>query len=170
MALRSSKYTYLVEGRLSDVLALVQVLALSPLTRRSEDGLVAELQGKPKSAASWIDVGTQHREFFRVKPEGMKRAHISLVARNVQGPIGNDGGDEVRPLLSTDTTAKLMQLAVDLHAKQAQRSEAWRTVLIPIIIAVLAAMASISAAFVNANGRGGALPSLLAPAGVCDHR
>ncbi|SOD25311.1 hypothetical protein SAMN05518800_1845 [Variovorax sp. YR752] len=42
-----------------------------------------------------------------------------------------------------------MELAVDLHAKQVQRSEAWKTVLIPIVIAVLAAIASISAAFIS---------------------
>ncbi|WP_143696757.1 hypothetical protein [Variovorax sp. YR752] len=142
--------SYLVDGRLSDVLALIQVLALSSKTRRSEEGLVTELQGKPASAASWVEVGSQHREFFRVKPAaGQKRAHVSLIARNVQDPLESDDGDAQRPLLSSETTAKLMELAVDLHAKQVQRSEAWKTVLIPIVIAVLAAIASISAAFIS---------------------
>ncbi|NVZ91270.1 MULTISPECIES: hypothetical protein [Pseudomonas] len=140
---------YLVESRLADVLAMIQVLALSQKTRRSEDGLLEELQGQPKSALNWIEVGLQHREFFRIKPEGAKRAHISLIARNTQEPVPNDDGDDVRPQLSAETTAKLMQLAVDLHARQIQRSEAWRSVIIPIVIAVLAAVASISAAFIS---------------------
>lgn len=140
---------YLIEGRLSDVLALIQVLALSSKTRRSEKGLVQELQGTPASASSWIDVGLRHREFFRVKPEGEKQAHVSLIARNVQEPVSNDEGDEPRPILSPETTAKLMTLAVDLHAKQVQRNEAWKTVIIPIVVAILAAVASISAAFIS---------------------
>lgn len=147
----SSKARYLITGRLPDVLALIQVLALSPKTRRSEDGLSDELQGGPSSAANWMEIGAQHREFFRVKPAGQKRAHISLIARNAQETVEREDGDEVRPLLSTETTAKLMQLAVDLHAKEVQRSEAWKTVLIPITIAVLAAIASISAAFISAS-------------------
>ncbi|MGJ7565269.1 hypothetical protein ACSFBM_15560 [Variovorax sp. GB1R11] len=111
---------------------------------------MTELQGKPASAASWVDVGSQHREFFRVKAAvGQKKAHVSLIARNVQDAVERDDGDELRPLLSAETTAKLMELAVDLHAKQVQRSEAWKTVLIPILIAVLAAIASISAAFIS---------------------
>jgi hypothetical protein len=141
---------YLVNNRLSDVLAMIQLLALSGKTRRTEDGLMEELQGQPKSASTWLDVGSQHREFFRVKLEGAKRAHISLIARNVQDPIPNDDGNVVRPLLSADTTAKLMQLAVDLHARQVQRSEAWKTIVIPFSIAFLAAVASISAAFISA--------------------
>lgn len=146
-------HPYLVAGRLPDVLALIQALALSPMTRRSESGLVQELQGVPLSASSWIEVGSQHREFFRVKPDGKKRAHVSLIARNVQEPVPNDEGDELRPILPTDTTAKLMTLAVDLHAKQVQRTEAWKTVIIPIAVAVLAAVASISAAFISVGMR-----------------
>lgn len=147
----NKKTRYLIDGRLPDVLALIQVLALSPKTRRSEDGLNTELQGKPTSADSWIEIGSQHREFFRVKPTGPKRAHVSLIARNAQETVEREDGDEIRPLLPPDTTAKLMQLAIDLHAKEVQRSEAWKTVIIPITIAVLAAVASISAAFVSAT-------------------
>ncbi|MYN04245.1 hypothetical protein GTP41_19315 [Pseudoduganella sp. DS3] len=146
-------HPYLIEGRLPDVLALIQALALSPMTRRSEEGLVQELQGTPSSASSWIEIGLQHREFFRVKPEGKRRAHVSLIARNVQEPVSNDNGDELRPTLHADTTAKLMALAVDLHAQQTQRKEAWKTVIIPITVAVLAAVASISAAFISAAMR-----------------
>lgn len=69
----SKKPSYLIEGRLSDVLALIQVLALSPKTRRSEQGLLQELQGSPRSGESWIDVGRQHREsFFVLRPQENK--------------------------------------------------------------------------------------------------
>src|SRR5258708_26532435 len=43
---------YLTGERLSDVLALIQVLAIDEHPHRSEDGLATELQGKPRSAVS----------------------------------------------------------------------------------------------------------------------
>jgi hypothetical protein len=151
--MKKSKQRYLVDGRLSDVLALIQVLALSPKTRRTEDGLVSELQGGPTSAASWIEVGSQHREFFRVKPAERRPAHVSLVARNVQETVEHEDGNEVRPLLSTENTSELMQLAVDLHAKEMLRSDSWKTIIIPIVIAIMAAIASISAAFISSAAK-----------------
>ncbi|HEI6926718.1 TPA: hypothetical protein SK292_001391 [Yersinia enterocolitica] len=159
-----NKSPYLLDGRLSDVMAMIQVLALSEKTRRTEEGMTGELQGPPKSAANWIAVGLQHREFFRVKPEGPKPAHISLIARNAQEATQDEGGEQKRPLLSSDATAKLMQLAVDLHARQLQRSEAWRTTVIPIVIAVLAAVASIFSAFINITQK----PQPVGFAGICN--
>lgn len=158
--MKNSKQRYLIDGRLPDVLALIQVLALSPKTRRSEDGLISELQGAPTSAASWVEVGSQHREFFRVRLAERKQAHVSLVARNVQEMVEREDGDEVRPLLSTENTAQLMQLAIDLHAKEMQRNESWKTVIIPITIAILAAIASISAAVISST--------LKPPGGICE--
>ena len=72
---------YTKPGRLSDVMALIQVLALDKSAHRSEQGLQQELQGLPRSASSWTQVAKEHPEFFRVAPEG---THIvSLIARHV---------------------------------------------------------------------------------------
>src|SRR5258707_10868861 len=99
----SDKPPYLIPGRLGDVLALIQVLALDEHAHRSEDGLLSELQGKPRSASSWPTIAQVHPEFFRVTPEGEHR--VSLVARHVTPRAGG-----VRPALSPDYTSKLLQL------------------------------------------------------------
>ncbi|MBK5273878.1 MAG: hypothetical protein JJE30_02340 [Desulfuromonadales bacterium] len=124
------KSQYLIAGRLSDVLALIQVLALDEHTHRSEDGLFSELQGKPQSAPSWPEVAEKHPEFFRVRPTGEHR--VSLVARHVT-PKGEDG---MRPF-PADYTSKLLQLAVELHDREVRRSQAWQ-IWIPIIVSITA--------------------------------
>lgn len=43
----SSSSLYLKDGRLADILALIQVLALDKDTHRREEGLAKELQGPP---------------------------------------------------------------------------------------------------------------------------
>lgn len=91
--------SYLAEGRLADVLALIQVLALDEKTHRSEDGLASELQGPPRSAQKWPQIAERHPEFFRVRPLGEHR--VSLVARHV-APSEEDS----HPPLSTDYTSK----------------------------------------------------------------
>jgi len=125
----SDKPPYLTTGRLGDVLALIQVLALDEHAHRSEDGLSSELQGRPKSAASWPVVGQEHPEFFRVKPEG--EHPVSLIARHV-APKDQTGH---RPL-APDYTSKLLQLAVELHDRGVRRSQSWH-VWLPFLGAVL---------------------------------
>jgi len=50
MGLRKRPFkSYLVPGRLQDVMALIQVLGLDEHAHRSEDGLQSELQGTPSS-------------------------------------------------------------------------------------------------------------------------
>ncbi len=126
--IRSS--SYLVEGRLADVLALIQVLALDERAHRSEDGLASELQGPPRSAENWPQIAECHPEFFRVKPAGEHR--VSLVARHVT-PRGENG----RPPLPPDYTSKLLLLAVELHDRELKRSQGWH-VWVPLIVALTA--------------------------------
>jgi hypothetical protein len=73
--------SYLKNGRLADVLALIQVLALDKHAHRREAGLQDGLDGPPRSADTWQEVAEAHREFFRSAPDGTHR--ISLVARHV---------------------------------------------------------------------------------------
>lgn len=122
---------YLVPSRLADVLALVQVLALDQHAHRSERGLVRELQGPPRSAIKWADVGQKHPEFFRVKTDGEHQ--VSLVARHV---IPKD--DQGRSQIAPDYVSKLLQLAVELHDREVRRSQSWH-VWLPFLGAMLAA-------------------------------
>ena len=123
---------YTKPSRLQDVLALIQVLALDRHTYRSESGLAEELQGKPGSAESWIALAREHPEFFRVRQQG---EHVlSLVARHVT-PKDEQGERELPPEL----IHKLLQTAIDLHDRQVQAKERWKS-FIPLIAALIAAL------------------------------
>lgn len=106
---------YLKKNRLADVLALIQVLALDQDAHRSETGLDEELQGKPGSANSWLEVGKEHPEFFRVN-SGKPRP-ISLVSRHVTPKI------EDQRRLDPGLIQTLLNIAVDLHDREAKRHD-----------------------------------------------
>lgn len=129
---KSKSFSYLDKGRLADVLALIQVLALDKDAHRSENGLSKELQGNPRSASSWSEVSLQHPEFFRVMPSGDHR--VSLVARHVTPREGKES-----PPLDSDYTSKLLQLAVELHDREVRRSQYWH-VWVPLIVALTAGL------------------------------
>ncbi len=135
--------SYLEPGRLSDVLALIQVLALDEHTHRQEGsieekaGLQFELQGGPVSAKSWTEVATGHPEFFRVRGEGVHK--VSLLCRHVIPE--RRGRYEVPPEL----LEKLLDTANELHDRQVRLAERW-TYLVPVWVAVIGAIAVIFAA------------------------
>jgi hypothetical protein len=114
-----TKGAYTKPGRLSDVLALIQVLALDEHTHRSQSGVDQELQGPPSSSDSWITLAKEHPEFFRVKMHG---EHIlALVARHVMP--SNPAGMQEMP---NELTHRLLQTAIDLHDRQVSAAERWK--------------------------------------------
>lgn len=122
-------------GRLQDVLALLQVLALDQRTHRSASGLLSELQGPPRSAAAWSEIAESHPEFFRVQDD--KTHGVSLVARHVSPQ--SEGGVRDLPV---EFTGKLLNLAVELHDRQLRRARAWE-VLVPLFAAVIAGVVTV---------------------------
>ena len=133
---RSNKRNkYVVNGRLEDVLALIQVLALDTDSHRSEAGLKSELPERPNSSNSWLQMAKEHQEFFRVV-EGKQRP-ISLVTRHVSEETG-----EKRPPLSPEYTHALLNTAIELHDRQIRRSQRW-AVLIPIWVALIGAVIAV---------------------------
>ncbi len=120
---------YSIEGRLEDVLALIQVLALHEYSHRSSIGLKKEIKKDPISAKDWLDVANEHQEFFRVVEE--KTNSISLVARHHAKDENND-----RQPLSSEQTQTLLNTAIELHDRQLRRESRW-AVLIPIWVAVI---------------------------------
>ena len=128
----SKASSYLTEGRLADVLARIQVLALDPHPNRSESGLQQELQGPPRSSASWEAMASAHPEFFRVD---LKGSHgISLVARYVLPKA-----DDQPVVLPSDYAEKLLALAVDLHDRAVRRSQKWH-VWLPVVSTIVGAL------------------------------
>lgn len=132
---------YSLPDRLPDVLALIQVLALDEHTHRSEEGLSSELQGQPQSAPSWGELAQQHPEFFRVRLRG--EHGVSLIARHVL-PRNENGVRE----LPVELTGKLMDAAINMYDREMSRRDRARNV-IPIVVAILAAAATIGAALLR---------------------
>jgi len=129
MCFKWNKDKYLKGGRLEEVLAMLQVLALDKRSHRSESRFKAVLSDKPKSSSSWLDLAKEHPEFFRVADE--KKFPISLVTRHVSIHEEND-----RPPLSPEHTQALLSTAIELHDREIKRNQRW-TVLIPIWVAVI---------------------------------
>ncbi len=141
MCIFNKNNKYLKDGRLEDVLALIQVLALDEYAHRSEDGLKTELQSKPKSATSWSELAKDHLEFFRVL-QGGKNA-ISVVLRHVSKEAGNK-----KPPLNPEQAQALLNTAIELHDRQIRRSQKW-TVLIPIWVAAIGAIVVLATAWIS---------------------
>ena len=135
-----SEKSYQKEGRLPEVLALIQVLSYDKITSRSEVGLSSELQSKPATHSSWITLAKEHTEFFRVREgtddkDGKKKDLVSLVSRFVQPKIE---GTKNRPPLETDVVNKLMEIAVEIHDRQSERRDRFWKLYVPIIVALIA--------------------------------
>ena len=116
---------------LADVMALIQVLAqTADDTVRSETGLTETLQRKPgsKGAPTWIDLAQHHPEFFRVNTDAKKSSRVSLISRYV---LAKDAGGK-RPALSAEDTARLLNLAVNLHDRETARRDRWKPWLITL--------------------------------------
>lgn len=138
--------SYLAAGRLSDVLALIQVLAYDRDAARSEDGLTKELQRKPMSIGTWIGLAEAHPEFFRVRNEEQRKQRAALIARYVSEYVPISDDEEKRPPLDPDVVNKLMEIAIELHDRQVSRGERWKSTWLPMIVAVVAATATVTAA------------------------
>jgi hypothetical protein len=124
-----SKGAYTKLGRLSDVLALIQVLAIDEHAYRSEPGVKQELQGNPSSSDSWVTLAKDHPEFFRVKSAG---EHVlALVARHVM-PKGPAGERE----MPQELTYTLLKTAIDLHDRQVSAAEKWKN-FVPLWAALI---------------------------------
>jgi hypothetical protein len=143
--------SYLQPGRLADVLALIQVLAYDREAYRSEEGLDDELQRKPSVGETWMALAKQHPEFFRVRNDPARKQRVALLARYVLDHKQLQDGEEKRPPLEATVTNKLMELAIQLHDKQLERKNRWRTVILPMAVAVIAAGASIAASIIGAS-------------------
>lgn len=115
------KRLYLKDGRLADLFALIQVLALDEHAYRSEEGLFAELQGVPRSHSSWTEVAMEHPEFFRVNPTSDHG--LSLVARHVSQRTATNG----RPVLSAEHVQALLNLILEIHDREAAQASSWRS-------------------------------------------
>lgn len=134
-----NKKYYLKSNRLSEILALIQVLAFDKEAHRRESELKEELQRGPDSANSWAELAMEHRELFRVNKDKLVNdgPAISLVARHVTEKNEKD----IRQL-HPDIAKKLMETAIELHKMQKERADFWK-VWIPVIAVLVTGLINI---------------------------
>ncbi len=112
----NKKSRYLIEGRLEDVMALIQVLAFHKKTHRSQEGLDNTMSSIPISTDKWLHVAQEHPEFFRHNSES--KFEFSLIARH--GMPRNENGFKELPAEHVST---LLNSAIKLYEVQLKRSE-----------------------------------------------
>ena len=141
--------SYLQDGRLADVLALIQVLAYDRSAYRTESGLDEELQRKPRTGGTWMGLAREHPEFFRVRNDPERQARAAILSRYVLDREKLPDGDHKHPPLPPEIANKLMEFAVELHDKQLERRTRFLSVVLPMCVAIIAAAASITSAVIG---------------------
>ena len=160
---------YLKPGRLSDILALVQVLAYGELAKQTHAGLMSHLRRIPLTADTWTDIGRQHPELFRVleaEDHASKQETVALISRLFQPALHAEASD-VPPKsmpLTPDVTSKLIEFAIELYDREVQRRDRWKSVMVPMIVAIVAAGASVTSAVI-VSMKQTAQPTHAAPTG-----
>jgi len=112
----SSKH-YLKNGRLSDVITLIKVLASSSRAYNSLEGINTLMHSPSGGEACWLGIAKQHPEFFRVAQEEKTAA---LIGRGIQYHRESESVP-----LSPSETATLLNLAVSLHDHELRRRQRW---------------------------------------------
>lgn len=162
--------SYSQDGRLGEVLALVQLLAYGKLSTLDESQVADKLVSKPRSAKTWLEIGRRHPEFFRVSASVedtaadapvdvqngssvAKRAseeRIALVARYLLPLVPSaDPKKKYRDRLESDVVNKLMDIAVDLHEREEARLQRTQS----RNLAILTVIGSLLVAYITTAGR-----------------
>lgn len=114
---RANASPYQHPSRLAEVLALLQVLAVSKNPTRGEGGLKSVLAAQPVSAATWTEIAMEHPELFRVS--NAKEPAVSLVVRFAL-PAEADGS---RLPLEASQVARLAAMAIELRDREVSRRD-----------------------------------------------
>jgi hypothetical protein len=153
-----STKAYLRSGRLADILSLIQVLAYGEFAKRTHADLNTQLRRGPLTANTWTEIGQQHPELFRVleaEKHHSNQETVALISRLVQ--LGNPAESKDEPPksipLTPDQTGKLMDLAIELHDREVQHRDRWKTVLTPMIVAIIAAAAAVTSAIISTSAK-----------------
>lgn len=192
MKVFSSGYSYRKDGRLADVIALIQVLALHPTeTHRRDESIFRELCRKPISCDSWYHLALNHPEFFRVVPwpdddykavpgippirdgenvrteavmEKEANWPISLLARHLA--VRDKSTNKIGALKITDIQP-LLKLALDIHDQQEKQVAKWFTILGVISAASIGAFGAfwIRGDTLNPNNPSKSIVCIVHPAG-----
>ena len=149
----STKPPYLIDYRLADVIAAIQILGSYEWASRKIDGWTKKL-GKPKSADNWKVVFKQHPEFFRLSENdewaslrwrhGYDRNYDLAQKKELnEAEIKNLEPEQkenlTRKFLNPNQIESLMKTAIDLHRSTiAQKQEKrWMTPLLFVLLGII---------------------------------
>ncbi len=130
---------YLQEGRLEDVLFLIQYLGLGKSYSLEQDTKPDGVAPRSSPDQRWVTVARDHPEFFRVTDKDS----VTLALRYYQ----RDGTGSPAPL-TVEGVQQLVENAIALQERQAKRSEVWK-VWGTFIAAVVAAVVGIAQLFLG---------------------
>lgn len=138
-----TKYSYLKEDRLTDVIRLIAVLGKQrKYTYRTDNGITTELNGIPKSANTWIEIVEEHPEFFKFNKD---KTAIVLLLRFLNN---EDGSEDTYEALTIDQTQKLIDQAITLHDKQISRYQR-NNFKIPLWAAIITALVTVAVSYIT---------------------
>jgi hypothetical protein len=103
---------YLKKNRLTDVLWLLQILAIEDAAHRNIDTLYR--MRPPLSAETWQELAEEHPEIFRIATGA--GVEISLYVRHY-----NEGYQR----LSDDLTIKMIEFVLKIYTSQIEHSRWW---------------------------------------------
>ena len=163
---RDDKSPYLVKGRLPDLLAAIQAMAIYERYRRSVSDWADLISGDKDSASHWKEIFDDHPEFFRpsvVHPgdyslvwrrAGNSRYHRRLGKIMDQVEVDLLPEEErrryiTRPPVPEGQIKTLLDTAINLHqhATEAQRDRRW---WITPVTAIVSTIGSFAGAIVGA--------------------
>lgn len=142
------KSPYLIDYRLADVIAALQIMGTYPWAKRKVDSWAKKL-GKHKSGSNWKEVFEEHPEFFSVDGEwaslrwrfGYERTYDvverkELTEQEIKA-LGEDEKDRIsRKPLTSEQVGTLINSAIELHASAIahEQEKRWLT---PLLFALL---------------------------------
>lgn len=135
---------YSIPFRINDVIALITVLSVDQDAFRTEKGISIALRNeKPISANTWLKIGDEHPEFFR---SSLERDLLALLLRS----YFEQENDKRKPL-SVDETQKMIDVAITLHQNELRERQKRSEWAIPILTALIAALAVCLSSYNSGN-------------------
>jgi hypothetical protein len=82
----------------------------------------------------------------QIRNDVTRKPRVALLARYALDHRQLADGEDKQPPLEASIANKLIELAIQLHDKQFERKSRWKSVVLPMAVAVIAASATITAA------------------------
>ncbi len=133
------KSSYLNNGRIRDVISLINFLATKSNNSSHQIEIKKSLSRNPMSVDDWEKLSKLHPEFFKTKKTNFESYFI--ISLYIQK---NDA-------LSIDERIRLLEIANSLHDSELNKRNYWTPIIAAIIPALVAVIISLYTLFYNKN-------------------